>query len=234
MTSYCHVTTGSNMKQFIIYPGSSPQGVRSAGRIARWVLSGWLALAPFVFMVAQVTITCPPTVNISCSTPTTPANTGTATATTQCSTSSSVTVTYQDNNVQMNGCMGTGTLRRTWTATDQCGASATCLQLIVVEDNTSPTLSCPPFRIISCESDTTPANLGMAVASDNCTPVNLISISYTDQTQNLGQCNGTGTFTRHWSAMDMCGNIASCIQTIVIIDNTAPVLTLPPVTYYIM
>lgn len=228
MTSNCHVTTGSNMKKLIFYPGSSPHGHPFYRRTSRWVLSGWLVLAPLVFILGQISITCPPTVNISCSTPPTPTNTGTATATTQCGTSSAVTVTYQDNSGQMNGCMGTGTLLRTWTATDQCGASATCIQSIVIEDNTSPTLTCPPFMVITCETDTTPAQLGMAAASDNCTPVNLISISYTDHTQNLGQCNGTGTFSRHWKAVDMCGNIASCIQTIVIVDNTSPVLSIPP------
>jgi hypothetical protein len=138
-----------------------------------------------------------------------------------------VTITYTDN-AQMTGCMGTGSITRTWKATDQCGASATCNQIIVVEDNTSPTLTCPPFKIISCESDTTPANLGVAVAMDNCTPTNLITITHVDHVENLGQCNGTGSFTRHWTATDMCGNVAACIQTIVIIDNTAPTLNLPP------
>jgi hypothetical protein len=227
MTITRHVTTGSNMKNRIFYPGSSPHGHPFCRRAAKWVISGWLAIAPFVFILGQVTITCPPTLTIPCSLPPTPSNTGTATATTGCGISSNVTVTYQDNSGQMNGCMGTGTLLRTWTATDVCGATATCVQSIVVEDRTSPTLTCPSFTVISCESDTTPATLGMAVATDDCTPVNLITISYTDQTHNLGQCNGTGTFTRHWSAIDMCGNIASCIQTIVIIDNTLPVLTVP-------
>ncbi len=128
----------------------------------------------------------------------------------------------------MTGCMGTGTLLRKWTATDQCGFSASCTQTIHIEDNTSPTLTCPPFMMISCESDTSPLTLGMAVAMDNCTPTNLITISYTDQTENLGQCNGTGSFTRHWSAMDMCGNVAVCIQTVVIVDNSPPQLTIPP------
>ena len=128
----------------------------------------------------------------------------------------------------MNGCMGTGTLIRTWKATDQCGNTATCVQNIVIEDNTSPSLTCPPFRVISCEMDRSPASLGMAVASDNCTPANLITITYTDNTQGLILCNGTGTFTRNWSAMDMCGNVATCIQTIVVVDQKAPVLTVPP------
>ena len=217
------------MKKLIFYPGSSPHGTPFNRRVALWVISGWLALAPFVFIQGQITsITCPPTVNISCSVPPLPANTGSATATTSCPLSQDVTMTYTDNNGQMNGCMGTGTLIRTWKATDQCGNTATCVQNIVIEDNTSPSLTCPPFRVISCEMDRSPASLGMAVASDNCTPANLITITYTDNTQGLILCNGTGTFTRNWSAMDMCGNVATCIQTIVVVDQKAPVLTVPP------
>ncbi len=223
-----HVTTGSNMKNRINYKGSSPYGHPFRENVMRWAFAVLVGIAPFAFIQGQVSISCPPTLTISCSTPPIPENTGSATATTNCPTSSNVTLTYDDNMGQMTGCMGTGTIRRTWTATDVCGASATCMQNIVVEDNTSPALTCPPFMIISCQSDTTPATLGMAVASDNCTPANLILYSYTDDTHNLNQCNGTGSFTRHWKAEDKCGNIASCIQTIVIIDNQAPVLNVPP------
>lgn len=228
MTINRHVTTGSNMKNLIFYPGSSPHGPHFSRNVAWWVLSVWLAFGPFVFIQGQVTITCPTTITISCNTDPIPANTGSATGTTLCALSPAVTVTYQDNTNQMNGCMGTGTLLRTWTGTDICGATATCVQTIIIEDNTSPTLTCPPFRVISCASDTSAAANGMAIASDNCTPTNLITITYYDNTQNLGQCNGTGSFTRHWQAEDMCGNIAACIQTIMIVDNTAPTLTVPP------
>ena len=223
MAFYRHASTGSNMKTFSFYPGSSPQQ-RSKGT---WLKVIMLVLAPFTFTKGAVTITCPPTITIDCSVNPIPANTGSATATTNCPTSSNVTITYSDN-PQMTGCMGTGTIIRTWRATDQCGAVATCIQSITVEDNTSPTLTCPSFKIISCESDTTPANLGFAQAVDNCTPSNLISISYEDHTDLLNLCNGTGSFTRHWTAVDMCGNVAACIQTIVIVDNTAPTLQLPP------
>ncbi len=221
------MTTGSNMKNRINDPGSSPHGYPFRENVMRWALAVLVSIAPLAFMQGQVSITCPPTLTISCSMPPIPANTGSATATTNCATSSVVTLSYADNMGQMNGCMGTGTIRRTWTATDACGMSATCMQNIIVEDNTSPTLSCPPFMIISCQSDTTPATLGFAVATDDCTPDNLIEYSYTDDTHNLTQCNGTGSFTRHWQAEDMCGNVAACIQTIVIIDNEAPVLQVP-------
>ncbi len=216
------------MKKLIFYAGESRPTPRLLPSRTGWLLALWATLAPLTLVRGTVTITCPPTLTISCSVNPIPANTGTATATTNCAISSAVTVSYQDNTSQMTGCMGTGTILRTWTATDLCGATATCLQTIIVEDNTSPTLSCPPFKIISCEDDKSPASLGMATASDNCTPTNLITITYTDNLQNLNGCNGTGFFTRNWKAKDMCGNEAVCIQTVVVVDNKAPILDLPP------
>lgn len=227
MIKYHHATTGSNMKQLFIYQGTSPRGRFLQCRTSRLALLFWLVAAPLTLVSSQVTITCPPAAHISCSSSTDPAFTGQATASTQCPLSGEVTITYQDNTTGMTGCMGTGTTKRTWTATDQCGNTATCVQNIIVEDNTSPTLTCPPFMVISCDTDTSAANLGYASASDNCTPANLIQITYTDHVQNLNQCNGTGTFTRYWEATDQCGNVALCIQTIVITDTQAPVLTVP-------
>nr|MDQ3017556.1 hypothetical protein [Bacteroidota bacterium] len=210
----------------LMYSGASPQGPFER----RWwgfVLSVWLAFLPLTITTAQVTITCPSTITISCSVDPDPSLTGTATATTTCGSSPFVNVTFQDNTTLLNGCMGTGVLRRTWTATDLCGSSKSCIQNIVIEDRTSPTLTCPSFVAISCEADTSAIALGMALATDDCTPTNLIAITYNDHTENLGQCNGTGSFTRHWQAVDMCGNAAQCIQTIVIRDTKKPILTIP-------
>lgn len=214
------------MKNLIFYPGASPQHT-SPKRWLGLAMSIWLAFFITTATNAQVSITCPGTITISCSVAPDPSLTGQATATTGCSTSPSVNITHQDDTSLLNGCMGTGVLRRTWTATDQCGQSATCIQNIVIEDSTSPTLTCPAFVTISCEADTSPVSLGFAIATDNCTPANLIAITYSDHTQNLNQCNGTGSFTRHWQAVDMCGNVAACIQTIVITDTKKPILTIP-------
>jgi hypothetical protein len=228
MAEYCHVSTGSNMKKKMDYRGICPHTPKLLRSLCVGLCTLWLALAPLALNASVVNITCPPTITIACNTAPTPANTGNATASTSCGSSSAVNITYTDNMSQLNGCMGTGTILRTWTATDQCGASASCIQAILVEDNQSPTLTCPPFRIISCNSDTSAAALGMAQATDNCTPVNQIMITYVDHADNLTGCNGTGTFTRHWTAEDMCGNVAACIQTIVIQDNQKPVMNLPP------
>lgn len=216
------------MKHLTFYPGT---GSLLEKRWIRQVILLWLAFTPIAILNGQVTITCPSAVTVSCSVLPLPSLTGSATATTACVLNPATTITYQDDASQLVGCMGTGVLKRTWTATDQCGFSASCIQNITIEDNTSPTLTCPSFIIIPCNSDTTPATLGMAIANDNCTPQNQIIITYIDHAQNLNGCNGTGSFTRHWQAIDMCGNVAACIQTIVIVDNVAPVLSVPaPIT----
>src|SRR5262249_14279227 len=79
------------------------------------------------------TITAPASLPIECSSPTTPSATGTATGTDACG---SVSITYSDS--VSNNCGGSRVISRTWTATDQCGNSASALQIITVRDTTPP------------------------------------------------------------------------------------------------
>lgn len=68
-------------------------------------------------------------------------------------------------------------------------------------------------------------SLGFPTAIDNCTlfPV----VDYTDDLSGLTGCNGTGTILRTWTATDDCGNVASHVQTITVVDTTPPVITQP-------
>src|SRR5690349_4845578 len=131
MAEYCHVSTGSNMKKITNFRGACPHTPQLLRSLCVGLCTLWLALAPLALNASAVNITCPPTITIACNTDPIPANTGNATASTSCGTSSAVNITYTDNTSQLNGCMGTGTILRTWTATDQCGASATCIQSIL-------------------------------------------------------------------------------------------------------
>jgi len=76
--------------------------------------------------------------------------------------------------------------------------------------------------ILSANSPNTA--LGFALATDNCTQ--FPTISYTD-VNNLGGCNGTGTITRTWKAVDCAGNESTCIQIITVEDTTDPVISCP-------
>ena len=96
MAFYRHATTGSNMKNLIFYPGASPQHT-SPKRWLGLAMSIWLAFFITTATNAQVSITCPGTITISCSVAPDPSLTGQATATTGCSTSPSVNITHQDD-----------------------------------------------------------------------------------------------------------------------------------------
>jgi hypothetical protein len=82
---------------------------------------------------SALTIHCPPTGKVFCGTPTTPDFTGEATAESTCA--GAITITYSDTPLPGGACPTArfdGVIRRTWTATDACGNTASCEQLIDV------------------------------------------------------------------------------------------------------
>jgi hypothetical protein len=72
--------------------------------------------------------------------------TGIATATDNCG---EVTITFSDNKDGLNLCNATGTLVRTWTATDIAGNSSSATQDITVTDTESPVLVIPEDITVS-------------------------------------------------------------------------------------
>lgn len=168
------------------------------------------------------TITCPPNVTVTCAANTLPASTGNATATDNCI--ALPLVTYSD--VTANGsCVNEYTITRTWTAIDECENSSSCVQTIVIDDNTAPTLTCPPNLTITCTANTLPAGTGTATATDNCSGVPVVT--YADVTQSSPTCAQEYNITRTWTATDICNNVSTCVQTITIDDSTVPSLTCP-------
>ncbi|MBK9105204.1 MAG: DUF3494 domain-containing protein [Saprospiraceae bacterium] len=132
-----------------------------------------------------------------------------------------VDVTFSDITVQ-GLCPQEYTVTRTWTATDDCGNTATCNATVVVQDNTAPVISCPPV-ISPIECGTTPS-FGTATATDLCDAA--VAVTFTELTV-AGTCPQEYSITRIWTATDDCGNTATCASTITIADNTAPVITCP-------
>ena len=110
------------------------------------------------------------------------------------------------------------TVTRTWTATDECGNASTCSQVITIEDTTAPVITCPVDVSHECDAL---VDYGMAAATDNC---NAVSITSSDVTTG-DDC--LTTITRTWTATDACNNSSTCVQTITIVDTTAPVITCP-------
>lgn len=156
-------------------------------------------------------IVCPANYTVNCDNGSSdPEFAGEATATDDCS---DVTITYEDG-VVPEECPAT--FERVWTATDACGNTASCTQLITINDFTSPVIVCPDDITIDCTSAITPDVTGMATATDDCSePV----ITYVDGPMT-GDC--PYTIERIWTATDACGNASSSLQIITIIDTEAP------------
>ncbi|MFK7756121.1 MAG: T9SS type A sorting domain-containing protein, partial [Flavobacteriales bacterium] len=134
---------------------------------------------------------------------------GEATATDACN---EVTVTFED---VTTGDDCETVITRTWTATDACGNNISDVQTITIVDTTAPILSIPADLTHECDEQ---PDYGMATAEDNCNEVTVTSSDVI-----TGDVCET-VVTRTWTATDACGNTTSDIQTITIVDTTAPVL----------
>jgi len=167
------------------------------------------------------TITCPADVNVDCAASTDPSHTGSASATDGCGTAS--TPTFSDS-IAAGHCPGAFVITRTWSSTDTCGNSSSCVQTISVSDTHAPLITCPANVMVDCSVPTDPGHTGSATATDDCSGV--ASITHVDTVAN-GNCAGSRVISRTWTATDNCGNSSSCVQTINVSDMTPPTIHCP-------
>ena len=114
-------------------------------------------------------------------------------------------------------------LRRTWTATDQCGNSAVCTQVLTIHDTSPPTMyGCPSSMFLECGSEIPPpANVTFA---DNCDQP-LASVTFEETETNPGaDCDNI--ITRTWTAVDSSGNTRVCSHFISLL--APPVCSVSP------
>lgn len=120
-----------------------------------------------------------------------------------------------------NGCISI--INRTWTVTDKCGNSATCEQVIKMEDKEPPVISgCGRKNTIQgirnvdgiCRGDVT---LISPSIFDHCDEEVLLTNSYT-LTNDASGSYPVGQTIIIWTAKDDCGLMAMCQDTIIILD----------------
>jgi len=151
---------------------------------------------------------CPADVTLACNADTAAANTGIATATDNCSASISHT-----NNVISKNCFTY--IERTWTATDPCGNTSSCVQRIILTDRTVPVFANCGNINVNCGDPIPPAT-----ATDNCTTSQNITLLYKDVKGAASGCQSNpNNITRTWTAIDASGNIATCTQTITFVSG---------------
>ncbi|AHW62064.1 hypothetical protein FH5T_14305 [Draconibacterium orientale] len=110
------------------------------------------------------------------------------------------------------------TITRVWTATDECGNETVHTQVITVKDETAPEVSC---NDITVQLD---AN-GVATitvddinggATDNCGTIDTMFIS-----QETFNCDNVGENQVTLTAIDECGNEATCTATVTVEEGDA-------------
>jgi len=128
-----------------------------------------------------------------------------------------------------------GTTVVIYTATDNCGSSATASFMVTVEcvDQCTalPTITCPS-NYISCPSLTTPnpAVSGYAITFPGSVDCNQPILTFIDNVVSTGSCSGSMTIERNWISTDPDNtNLnVNCLQTITLEDNEAPIISNVP------
>jgi hypothetical protein len=120
---------------------------------------------------------------------------------------------------------GLGTYTIIWVATDESGNLDSCFQTIEVIDLTPPEITCPPDTTLEAGSDCEAVYAGPpATALDNCDPDPEVE----SDPLLPASFSGVGNHEIEYTATDASGNSSVCVQTVTIIDVTAPLITCPP------
>ena len=128
---------------------------------------------------------------------------------------------FLDEQIETSDCQITVT--RTWTATDLCGNTATAEQLLVLIDETAPSITGVPNVTVECNELQTAE---LIVVEDDCQFA--VNLTYVDEVIS-GDANGCNQeLERTWIAQDACGNEATFVQLITVIDETGPSFTFVP------
>jgi len=125
---------------------------------------------------------------------------------------------FSATEIRINGsCINDFRLVRTFTATDECGNTASLSVTLFVKDTIPPVLHGVPANINASCLSIPPAPV--VTATDNCG--GLIPVTYSNQTIP-GSCAGSFTVRRTWTAIDECGNSASASQDVYVSNSFAP------------
>src|SRR5690606_18141927 len=164
--------------------------------------------------IAPVITGCPADLTVDCVDDVPAPNTALVTATDICGVAN---ITHLSDVQDGDEC--SGTIIRTYRATDECGNFTDCVQTIEYNDTEAPVFVNPPANItVDCASI---PDADEVTAIDNCSDVD-VTIAVED-IDFSGGC--AGVIQRTWTATDACGNVATHEQYITLVDSIAPVLS---------
>lgn len=173
--------------------------------------------------VTPPSLTCPAAITVSCASAVPAPNTALVTGVSD-NCGGAVTVIHVSDVISNQTCTNKYTITRTYKATDVCGNSAQCTQIITVNDVTAPVITCPSNITVTSPIGSCSAVVNFTpTATDNCSgAVTIVSVPASGSTFPLGTTTVTSTAT------DACGNTASCTFTVTVLDGQLPVISAQP------
>jgi large repetitive protein len=135
-----------------------------------------------------------------------------------------VKVTITETKTTSN-CPDAYTLKRVWTASDNCGNTVVQTQLITVQDKIAPSVFGVPSNVTMSCSQILIAPSKSVTAADDCDKQ--VDILFKETKVN-GNCPDTYGIKREWTAKDDCGNVATRTQNITVRDNLPPLFAQVP------
>ena len=127
-----------------------------------------------------------------------------------------------NNTANASGTYPVGSTVVLWTVTDIHGNSSSCSMTVTITDSQNPVITCPANKTVNTNPNAcfaTGVVLGTPTTSDNCGVATVIS--------NAPSSYPKGLNTVTWIVTDTHGNTASCLQTVLVVDNQNPVITCP-------
>lgn len=152
-------------------------------------------------------------------------------AVSDCDTMPTFTITEESTRILDGSCREYEyDLIRNYTATDACGNMSSVTQLFEVRDEIAPDFRGPNRANLMCTEDPFDfSRVGRPTdLSDNCTPIDSLDVTFTDDIISDGICGDAFTIRRAWRVSDRCGNSRVRTQEIIVRDEIKPTFT-PPV-----
>ncbi len=134
---------------------------------------------------------------------------------------------YQDSPAADMNCGFNQLILRIWYQPDNCGNTSFQIQEITLADQTPPSFTAPADIYISCDDPTDVTVTGDVInENDDCDPF-VGEATFLDEVITVNDCSGSSQIVRIWTLEDRCGNISVDTQRIFLVDEVAPIFTVP-------
>lgn len=168
-------------------------------------------------------LTCPAPLTVSCASEVPAPDVNAVTITDNCG--GQLNVRFVIDEIFNQTCANRYSIKRRYVGLDACENTRLCEQIITVDDQTSPVITCPDPVTVSCAGDVPAPDITAVTAADNCTGG--VTVTHTGDVISERLCDHRYTISRTYRATDACGNFSECTQVITVDDQVPPVIICP-------